>query len=208
MADAPLDVKYGRCYFSKMIHKGQIVGFVRKHVRHSLPSQRDAMAHHGITKVYDDLALCVRQRRKGAADVIAVKRLQLLADPAHRRKLGGMRQSLYAALDAIETAGASVWELDTDRRTLDQRQRDLMLREAIDTMSRARPSARPPGRPQKVWTPEQQTIMRLHWHSTKHATDDAAVAAIRADGVPAAKRQVHRVLGPSGRRGGSKRKLK
>lgn len=188
-----------------MIKTRHIVGFVRRHSRHSLPAQQDAMRRHDVAKVHDDLALCIRQRRKGHGDVVAVVRLRLLADPAHRRKAGGMRASLYAALDAIEATGASVWELDTDRRTTDPRERDMMLREAIDAMSRARPSARPPGRPLKSWSAEQQTIMRLHWHSNRHATDDAAVAAIQADGVPAAKRQVRRVCGSSGRRGGPKK---
>lgn len=189
-----------------MIHKGGItVGYVRALPRPSLASQKDAMRERGIARVYEDLALCIHQRRKGLGDVVAVRSLRVLADPAHLRRAGGLRQSLYDALDAIEARGASVWELDTDRRTTDPRQRDQMLRDAIDTMSRARPSARPPGRPMKKWTPEQQTIMRLHWHSNRHPTDDAAVAAIQADGVPAAKRQVRRVCGSSGRRGGSKR---
>lgn len=187
-----------------MIHKGTVVGFIRKHVRHALPPQRDLMAQHDITKVYEDLPLCIRHCRKGQGDVVAVARLRLLADPACLRKAGGMRASLYAALDALEAAGASIWELETGRRSTEPRERDAMLREAIDAMSRSRPGARPPGRPKKSWTPEQQTIMRLHWHSNRHATDSDAVAAIRADGVPAAKNQVRRVCGSSGRRGGAK----
>jgi putative ubiquitin-RnfH superfamily antitoxin RatB of RatAB toxin-antitoxin module len=93
-----------------MIENGQTVGFVREHHKHSLRSQRGLMASHRITKIYDDLALCIQQRRVKQGDVVAVKRLALLADPKQKRRPGGVRQALYKAVDDLEAAGAYVVE--------------------------------------------------------------------------------------------------
>lgn len=187
--------------------KGLTVGFVRDHPKreHSIRSQRDAMARAGIERVYTDWQLLLRQRRKGTGDRVAVKRLHLLADPARKRQRGGLRQSLYDAIDAIEAAGAVIVETDTGRTSADKLQRDAMIREAVDELAHSRVSARKIGRPAIVWTPEQITIMRLHWQSRRHPTDNAARAAIIADGVPASMQQIRKVCGKSGRPMGPKK---
>lgn len=169
-----------------MTHKAQIVGYVRQHARHSLASQRALMAEHGIAKVYDDLDLLLRQRRRGAGDVVAVKRLMLLADPRSLRKAGGMRQSLYKTVDAIEAAGATILELESNRSTGVARERDLAMRDAVDELARTRAGTGRPGRPPKPWTAEQIATMREHWFSRLHPTNEAAVAAIVAAGVKGA----------------------
>lgn len=184
-----------------------VVGFVREHPKreHSEQSQRDALERAGVAKVYTDLALCIRQRRRGHGDVIAVKRLHLLADPKRARVKGGLRRALYDALDAIEAAGGAVLETDTQRVSSDRKQRDAMIRDAVDDLSRTRVTARKIGRPAIEWTKDQQTIMRMHWFSRKHATDRVAFAAILADGVAASMRQVRKICGKSGRAMGPKR---
>lgn len=181
------------------------VGFIREHHKHSLRSQRGLMASHCITKVYEDLALCIQQRRKGQGDVVAVKRLALLADPKQKRRPGGMRQALYKAVDEIEAAGAYVIELDTGRTTQSPRDRDMMLRDAIDELSRTRYGSRKIGRPARQWTPEQRTIMRLHWFDIRHATNRDAVAAMRADGLVGITESIAlKLLKGSGRNPGPK----
>lgn len=194
-----------------MIHKGTIVGFVRKHPRFSERAQRDAMLRHGIAKIYTDLDLCIRQRRKGHGDVVAVARAMLLADPRERRKNGGMRQAMWAALDRIEETGSTVWEVETDRRTSDPRQRDMIIRDNENTLARSRPTARPPGRPAAKWSDEARAVMWRHWPSLAYDTDSEALAAINKALAEikvrkATSRQVKRVCGPSGRRGGPKPK--
>jgi hypothetical protein len=181
-----------------------IVGFVRTDVRHSLQEQQRLMAVHGITKIYEDLDLCIRQRRKGYGDVVAVKRLALFADPKHLRHKGGMRHSMRAAVEALERAGATILELDTGRRRDDPSVREAMMLDAIDQLSRSRYKSQNIGRPRKEWTPEQLTIMRLHWFDhVRHHSNEAAAAAIRADGVQVSASQVHKLLGPSRRLAGN-----
>jgi Asp-tRNA(Asn)/Glu-tRNA(Gln) amidotransferase A subunit family amidase len=188
-----------------MIENGQTVGFVREHHKHSLRSQRGLMASHRITKIYEDLALCIQQRRVKQGDVVAVKRLALLADPRQKRRPGGVRQALYKAVDDLEAAGAFVTELDTGRSTKNPRDRDLMLRDAIDELSRTRYGSRKIGRPARTWTAEQRTIMRLHWFDLRHASNADAVEAMRTDGLDGITASVvQKLLGRSGRSPGPK----
>lgn len=195
----------------------QIVGFLRGHPRHSLSSQQVLMDVRGITKLYADFDLLVRQRRDGHRDVVAVKRLILLADPVNRRKPGGMRQALYKALDELAAVGVEVVELETNRSTANARERELAIRDAIEEMAQTRKSTRRPGRPEIEWSDEQKTIMRLHWFNHRdYATNPIALKAINAalnagrkKGEPKLKvsmRQVRRVCdGPSGRPSGGNR---
>lgn len=187
-----------------MATKTHIVGYRRKHARHSLPSQTVALEAAGVIKIHDDLDLCIRQRRRRHGDVVAVTRLMLLADPSRRYQAGGMRQALYKAIDAIEAAGATILELETGRSTSDPRQRDQMIRDAIDDLARTRKGTRRPGRPRRVWTDEQRTIMEIHWRDLRHRTNRDAVAQINANGVRCSVSQVIKLLGASGRALGPK----
>lgn len=189
-----------------MINKQDIlvVGFERAHSRHPLAEQRRLFALHGVTRVYRDLALCVRQRRKRAGDVVAVKRLMLLADPKHPRQWGGVRQSMREAVQAIERAGATILELDTGRRRDDPAVREDMMLDAINDLSRTRRQHEVPGRPRRTWSAEQVRIMKGHWESNKHLTNEDAAAAVRADGVKATASIIGKLLGKSGRPSGPK----
>lgn len=187
-----------------MIHKTTILGYIRAHPRHTAAAQAALMEARGIVKRYTDLGLLMRQVRRG--DVIAVKRAMLLADPAKRRARGGMRASLYATIDAIHEAGASVLELDTGTSSAKAAGRREIERGAVDDLAQTRKGLRKVGRPARDWTPEQKTIMRLHWHDLRHPTNDAALAAMAASGVPASIRQVLKVCGKSGRRAGYRAK--
>lgn len=180
------------------------VGFERKHSRHKLDVQRKLFETHGITRVYSNLDLCIRQRRKGMGDVVAVKRLMLLADPTWPRSKGGLRQSMINALQALEKAGATVLELDTGNRRDDPTVRETMLLRAINELSRSRCIRDVTGRPRRVWSQEQLAIMKLHWESNKHRTNAEAVAAMARDGVKASASQVYKALGKSMRAYGPK----
>lgn len=187
-----------------MHRNGHIVGFVRKGDRRTIGAQQAAMERAGVTRVYDDLALCIRQRRKGHGDVVAVYRAMVLADPADKRKLGGMRASFRRHLDKLEDAGAVVIELDTGLSTIDPRQRDQMIRAAEDELGRVRRFSAV-GRPRRVWGDDDLAVMRLHWFSREHDTNADAVAAMRAAGVHVSASQAYKALGPSRRELGPKR---
>lgn len=180
-----------------------LVGFVRKSDKRSLAAQKAAMERAQITRVYDDLDLCIRQRRRGGGDVVAVHRAMLLADPKDKRKLGGLRASFRAHLDRLEDAGAVLLELDTNRSTASPRDRDLMIRDAEDELGRVRRYSKT-GRPARVWGKDELAVMRLHWFLREHLTNKDAVAAMVADGVRVSASQVYKALGKSGRELGPK----
>jgi hypothetical protein len=161
------------------------------------------MERAGVVKVYDDLALCIRQRRRSAGDVVAVYRAMLLAEPADKRKLGGLRASFRRSLDKIEAAGATIVELDTGLRSAVSRERDQMIRAAEDELGRVRRFTNV-GRPKRVWGKDDLAVMRLHWFSREHATNTAAVAAMRTDGLIVSASQAYKALGPSKRERGPK----
>lgn len=188
-----------------MFIKQHIVGFVRKSDKRTLAVQQAAMARGQIERVYDDLDLCIKQRRQGRGDVVAVHRLMVLADPRDRRKLGGLRASFRAHLDRLEDAGAVVLELDTGLTTATPRDRDAMVRAAEDELGRVRRFSKT-GRPVRVWGKDELAVIRLHWFSREHATNEDAVAAMVRDGVRVSKSQAYKAMGKgSGRVLGPKR---
>lgn len=182
-----------------------VVGYIREHPAHRLQEQKRLMDEHGISRVYSDLALCIRQRRAGHGDVVAVKRLMLLADPKHKRARGGMRQSMRSAVAAIEAAGATILEIDTGRRRDDPAVREEMMLDAIDQLSRTRYGSDKIGRPRRVWSEDQLTIMKLYWFDHRIATNQEAGDAIRAAGVKASNSQIFKAIGPSKRVAGNPR---
>ena len=175
-----------------------IVGFIRASDKRTLAVQKAAMERAKVARVYDDLDLCIKQRRRGHGDVVAVYRLMVLADPRDRRKLGGLRASFRVHLDRLEDVGAVVLELDTGRSTAVPRERDLMIRDAEDELGRVRRYSRT-GRPNRAWSAAELAVMRRHWFSREHASNTAAVGAMHVDGVRVSASQVYKALGKSGR---------
>lgn len=172
--------------------------------RRSERAQRSMMDAAGIAKVYDDWALLIRQRRRGAGDVVAVSDLWVIADPTKRTVKGGMRGSLIDRRAEARTAGASILELATGRSTLDAGEADAMLTDALDVLANSRSRSKRIGRPPKDYGEHERTIMRIHWTSTKHRTNRDALAAMAADGVKASVQMATRLLGPSGRKPGTR----
>lgn len=190
-------------YVAEMVDNTNIVGFIRKNDRRTLDVQKASMERAKISRVYEDLSLCIRQRRHGRGDVVAVHRAMVLADPKDKRKLGGLRASFRAHLDRLEDAGAVVLELDTGLSTANPRDRDTMIRAAEDELGRVRRYSKT-GRPARVWGKDELAVMRLHWFSREHATNKDAVAAMVKDGVRVSASQVYKALGKSGRELGPK----
>lgn len=135
-------------------------------------------------------------------DIVSVYRLYLMVDPSKRYARGGLRGSLYATIDAIEALGGTIVELSTGRRSSDRQQRDAMIRDAIEDMARSRSDA-PVGRPRKDWTDSQKAIIQKHWFLLAHPTNQAAVRAMKSEGVVCSTMQAHRLLGKSGRIAGN-----
>lgn len=194
--------------FRNMSKKPHTVAFVRQHPKRSMAAQHALAERHGIPKarVYTDLDLCIRQRRRGHGDVVAVAWLPLLADPKRKRAKGGLRQAMMDVIWAFDATETAVLELETMRSTADKAARERLIMDAIDDIARVRSGVRRPGRPEIAWTDAQKATMEAHWYSRKHATDGAALAAIHAAGVNASARQVRKVCGPSGRTPGGSRK--
>jgi hypothetical protein len=188
-----------------MSRKAHTVAFVRNDPRSSERSQREAAKNAGVTKIYTDFDLLIRQRRDGLDDIVAVKSLFVLANPADKRKRGGLRQSLWAAIDAIEAAGCSILELDTGLSSKRKADRDKMIRAAEDVLAHSRSHSERIGRPPRVRSESDLAIMRLHWNSNLHSRNSDAIAAMKADGLRVSVSVVTKVLGPSGRVPGVKR---
>lgn len=111
-------------------------GLVREHPRLRSSTQIRALEANGFDPIYDlgpncSLADALKSIRPG--DVVGVARLWVVAEPKRR----GRRQALYRAVDEIEERGASILELDTGRSTTDPKQRDAMIREAAEAVTRA-----------------------------------------------------------------------
>lgn len=198
-----LDCRQKSMYVFAMIPNALKVGFIRKSDKHSLPAQRAAMERAEIVRVYDDWELCLRQRRRGSGDVVAVHKASALADPVDRRKLGGLRASFRRNLDRLEKTGSTLLELSTGLSTAIPSERDQITRAAEDELGRVRRFSHT-GRPRRVWSPEQLAIMRIHWRSRDHETNRDAAKAVQADGVPASASMIFKALGPSGRSIGPK----
>ena len=162
-------------------------GFIREiRPRYLAGTQRKAMADAGVTNVYEQgtkRSIAVRadlERSLRSGDVVAVLHAFLLADQAKR---GKSRADLRKAVDAIESRGASIWELYTGLRSTDKRERDTMLRAAVEALARGRhkrsANDKRLGRPKWEPTELEKAKARAEWHSRKHATWQDAVATLQ-----------------------------
>ena len=153
------------------------------------------------------LALLVETLPPGS--IVAVYRLHVFTGQG-----GGPNQRrVDAAVDAIEAAGGErrtvLWEIDPalNRRSDTCANRDIMLRGARDEILRAS-QGDGGGRPERpALNDEQRAILDKHWPSTKHATNEQARLAIKAEareaGIPyiggLSVQSLINILGPSGR---------
>lgn len=104
-------------------------------------------------------------------DTVKLARLRFLAPPKLRTS-DNPRRDLWRMLHAIEDRGAIVREVSTGRATSDPRQRDMMIADAIEEITRgsraisirrARENGKLGGRPPKVIKPVQREAARSVW---------------------------------------------
>ena len=149
-------------------------GYIRPLPRHSEASQREALERSGVSVIYvegfqaESLTEATRALRKG--DRLAVVRAFLLATPRTSSRIKP-RASLFAALQAIEAKGASLYEAATDRDSATER--DAILFDAIEWLSgqaRGIKSAENGelGRPKQKFTDEEIDRARRVWESRRY----------------------------------------
>ena len=153
--------------------KSQIC-WIRELPRYPGAPQLAALSEHGCGQIFDASKPNARddmidQLRRG--DVIKVRSLHLLAMP-RRRTTDEPRRDLWATIHAIEDRGASVLELATMRSTTNHRERDMMIADAIETITRgaralprkiARENGKLGGRPPAKISDEQRAAARELW---------------------------------------------
>ena len=174
------------------------LGFVRDLPRLKRAGQEAELRKHGVQWLYYKNERLVNAVRPASLNIVALYRLELLADPATRRKAGDMRKSMFRTLNALEKKGAVLWEISTNLRTDRGRERDTMIQDAIDRLARSKTGS-DAGRPKTKWSVEQMRIMKLHWPSLEHRYDKDAWQAIVDAGVPISFSQLRHALGASGR---------
>lgn len=166
-----------------------IRGYVRAKQRLTAAAQVAALDPSCGDRIYTEgngpetLDIAVRSLRKG--DVLAVYRLHVLAAPK-RTTRDNPRRALWDAIRAVEARGASILEVDTGRSTLKPRERDDMIADAIEAITKAgrsltarqaRARGSKGGAPAREFTDDEIRQAREHWFSLKHRTNADAVKA-------------------------------
>lgn len=153
--------------------------------RYPVAAQKALMESNGIAVIYDEGAKLykgtdvrdawVRSLRK--EDIAVVTWLGLLADPVGNITV--RRRDLKEVIDAIEAKGAIIWELATDRRSSDKKQRDEMIANAWEGLAKQRfdKGTTKQGRPPQFTSDEDRTIIWDEWHSDEHKTNAEAARA-------------------------------
>lgn len=153
--------------------------------RYPVSAQVRALREAGLTVIYDegqkvhggDLRQVWLNSLRGG-DTAVVTWLGLLADPVGNVTV--KRDDLQEVIDSIEAKGATIWELSTDRKSSDKKQRDAMIADAWAGLAKQRfdRATRKQGRPPRVVTDEEKAIVWEEWFNKKHKkNDDAAKAA-------------------------------
>lgn len=183
-------------------------GYIRPLPRYTRAAQEAALSLLcGVIYVEGEgsetLDEAVRSLRRG--DVLVVQHMHLLAEPK-RTTADKPRASLWSAIEAIETKGASILEADTGRSSLVRGQRDGMIADAIETLTRsgralsrrkAQANGRKGGRPPIEWTEAQIEQARRAWFDLRHPTN---AAALRASPKGWTMARSYRTFGASGRK--------
>lgn len=161
-------------------------GYIREiKPRYSAKGQRQALADAGVSIVYEQgtkRANAVRadlEKSLREGDVVAVLHAFLLADQSVR---GKSRDDFWRAVDAIESRGATIWELYTGLKSAEPRERDMMFRASIEALARGRHKRNEHdkrGRPGWKPTPEELAQAKAIWESRRHKTWKDALAALQ-----------------------------
>lgn len=138
-----------------------------------------------------------------AGTLVKVFRLHLLADRSKARLKGGLIADLIRVIDQIEERGAHIKEVETGLLTSRSRDKNAMLERAAITfrLGSKEPTGRVGGRRKlaETYDERQREIIAAEWHSRKHKTNAAAVAAMAKRGVKITENQCWKLEGASGR---------
>lgn len=136
--------------------------------------QREALTLHGCGDLIDlgaphgERDLMDRLRR---GDTVKLRRLHILVPPK-RDTRERPRLTLWEMVHAIEDRGASIMEIDTGRSSKDLRQRDEMIRDAIEIVTEgaraaaakvSRENGRLGGRPPAQISDDRRQAARATW---------------------------------------------
>lgn len=150
-------------------------GYVQSLPRYPGGAQRAALEKFELGDIFDEDAMddaraeMMDTTRRG--DVTYVTELHLLARRVKRTN-HNMRLDLWDALHDIERRGGSVIETRTGRSTTDPQQRDDMLKDAIEVLTRghmaratkiARANGALGGRPPRAFSEAQTEAARKAW---------------------------------------------
>jgi hypothetical protein len=150
-----------------------VIGYIRVLLpRYARAGQEEAMQRNGVEKYLVEGGKKPKPtgtrhdvtRMMCEGRVLAIQHLFLLADPKTR---SSMRRDLWKAIDEIEKRKGTIWELYTGLRSDDAKQRDLMMRNAVEALARGRhkrSDSDKRGRPKKEFT------LRKFRRPTPHGT--------------------------------------
>lgn len=165
--------------------RSTIFGYVRPLPRLKQQGQEKALREFGV----DEHRLMVEGRDKEnlekltamlrPGDVVAVTRLHLLAPPRTKTSDKPRRQ-LWAAIRAISDRKATIIEVETGRSSAVLAERDDMVADAIEALTRAGRSQRKGGngRPPVQFTDAQIEFALRTWYDLRIPTNEAAFAII------------------------------
>lgn len=154
--------------------------------RYPVGAQVRALHDAGLSIIYDEgknfggdvdlRGAWLNSLRPG--DVAVVTWLGLLADPVGNVTV--RRRDLEEVMAQIEEKEAAIWELQTDRRTSDKKQRDAMKADAWAGLAKQRfdRETRKQGRPPRVATDEEKQIIWDEWFNEKHKKNIDAARAV------------------------------
>lgn len=139
-------------------------------------------------------------------DTVKVRHLHLLAPPK-RRTDDNPRRELWETIHRIEDRGASILEVSTGRSTANQRERDTMIADAIEVITRgaraisaklARENGRKGGRPPTEISDHQRASARALWFEKPEIVGKRLAQSLRRCGYSVAR--CYREFGPRGGR--------
>lgn len=171
-----------------MLKSTLTIGWVKQFPRVAADKQLAALLAYGVdpSRIIMDGRKDTRRERETwdtlgammrAGDTLAVSRLRVIYGPKGKET---PRRALFRAIHQVEDAGCKIVEIATGRRSWNARERDMMIRDALDDIARSR-RGEDGGRPRLEWSAEEKRIVKVHWHSHQHPTNAAAFKAIKAD---------------------------
>lgn len=181
---------------------------VRHLSRYPEAAQREVLMQAGCGQTLDigkpgQRLMLVSDLRRG--DIVKVRHLHLLAEPK-RRSIDNPRRDLWAIVHQIEDRGATIFEVSTGRTTANPRDRDNMIADAIEIVTRgaralsgkiARENGKRGGRPKVEIADDQRERALAVWHDPS-VTGERLKRTLRLHKFSLAR--CYREFGPRGER--------